>query len=154
MGFNCLFIDCSLLSAHVARRDGANEGSTFPLGECYLQAAVLVGPAQRVKPVLAMTVLCIVREQQGLIEKDLLHFCLGDAMLLVLAGIAFVPIKAGVGHGRPLYMPAIYHVEERLRKPLPSSAFPTLRKIREGWGTRREIILSRCQTRGESDGDV
>src|ERR1017187_7647356 len=56
MGFNCLLIDGSLLPAHRARRDRANQCSIGPLGKGDLQPAILVGPAQRVKSRLPLTV--------------------------------------------------------------------------------------------------
>jgi len=37
-------------------------------------------------------------------------------VLLVLSGVAFVPVKPGVEHGQPLYMSAIYHSAEPLNK--------------------------------------
>jgi hypothetical protein len=66
---------------------------------------------------LASTVFHVLGKEQRRIEKNLLHFRLGNAVLLILPGISLVPFKSGVGssvrHERPLYMSAIYHKPER-----------------------------------------
>jgi hypothetical protein len=63
---------------------------------------------------LAVAMLLVVGEQQRLIEKNLLYLGLGYAVLLILAGVASIPVETDVGadvrHGRPLYMSAIYHL--------------------------------------------
>jgi hypothetical protein len=74
-----------------------------------VETAVEVGAAKCVESRLALAVLLVLGHNQRGIEKDLLHFCFGDSMLFVLAGVAFVPLKAGIRHLRPLYISAIYH---------------------------------------------
>src|ERR1035437_5654040 len=124
MGFNGLLINSSLLPAHHPRRDGTNERSVGPLGVGDVQPAIQIGAAQRMKSPLALAVFQIIGQQQRLIEKDLLDFRLAYAMLVVLPGIAFVPVEPCVEHGRPLYMSAIYHWRGRFRKPMRTKSIP------------------------------
>jgi hypothetical protein len=99
------FIDGFLLPAHGARRDGTNPGSASTFGEGYVQSSILVGSAQRMKSRLPQAVLHVIGQKQRRIEKNLLHFSLGDP---VLPFVSFVPVEPGMRHGRPLYMFAIY----------------------------------------------
>src|ERR1035441_7272063 len=73
-GLNCLLIDGSLLPAHDSRRDGTNQRTISTLGEGYVQPAIQIGPAQRMKSRLPLTVLQIFGQKQRCIEKNLLHF--------------------------------------------------------------------------------
>jgi hypothetical protein len=74
-----------------------------------MQPAIEVASTQSMKSRLPSTVLQVIRKKQRRIQKNLLHFGLGNTMPLILPGVAFIPVKPDVGHGRPLYMPAIYH---------------------------------------------
>ena len=59
-----------------------------------MQAATLVGLAQRMKAHLALAVRYIVEQKQRSIKKYLLGLCHGDAVLVVLACITRIPLKA------------------------------------------------------------
>ena len=57
----------------------------------------------------------LIRRQQGLIEEDLLSFCLADTMFIgALAGVTLVPVKTGnlrpVNHG--MYIINIYTIRQ------------------------------------------
>jgi len=56
--------------------------------------------AQRMKSRCLPAMACIFQQQQRLVEKHLLGLGLGDAVLLVLAGVAVVPVKAGAAGRR------------------------------------------------------
>lgn len=59
-----------------------------------MQAATLVGLAQRMKARLALAVRYIVEQKQRGIEKHLPDFGHGDPGLAVLAGVTRIPLKA------------------------------------------------------------
>jgi hypothetical protein len=63
-----------------------------------VQLTIGVGSAKRMKPELDPAVLDIVGDNERSVKKQLLDLEIGDAVLLVLPGIAFVPIKADVRH--------------------------------------------------------
>src|ERR1017187_8458421 len=76
-----------------------------------MQAAILIGPAQRMKSRLLPAVFQIVAQQQRHVEKNLLGFRFRYAVLIVLPGVSFVPVESDVEHGRPLYMSTIYRYQ-------------------------------------------
>ena len=63
-----------------------------------MQATTCAGDAERMKAGLdRRTVGDVGCKHQGAMQKDLLRLCLGDAALLVPAGVAFVPVEPDDG---------------------------------------------------------
>jgi len=59
-----------------------------------MQQTILRCPSQRMEPLLCFTMLCILDNDQRLVEEDTFRFGLTDIMLIrALAAVAIVPVK-------------------------------------------------------------
>ena len=64
-----------------------------------MQLAAIVRLAQRMKSRFVLTVLCILQQQQRLVEEDLLRLRCGNPVFLILAGIATILNRPGFRGG-------------------------------------------------------
>ena len=81
---------------HVARGYDADQGTSSPQRERYMQATLFIGLAQRMEPRLNFAVSMIMKQQQRVVEKNLLGLDLADAVFIhALARVAIIPIKTG-----------------------------------------------------------
>jgi len=120
-------MDALLLAMHVARRDHPDQGVVTAQREGNVQQPTVECLAEDMEAGLLVAVPQVFQHQQRLVEEDLFGLGLRHAVLLVLAGVAVVPVEAG----DPLEIdhPCILPSYTRVREPRAGDEPPALREV-------------------------